>query len=47
MNNLGFLYKDQKQYKDAEKYYKMAIDKGNIDAMNNLKLLYNCTRTFV
>jgi TPR repeat protein len=36
MNNLGIYYYEQKEYKKMEKYYLMAIKKGDSDAMNLL-----------
>ena len=39
--NIAILYHTEiKDYKKAEKYYLMAVDKGNIDAMNFLAILY-------
>jgi NACHT domain/Tetratricopeptide repeat len=36
----GFFYGELKKEKEAEKYYLLAIEKGYIDALNNLGLLY-------
>jgi len=41
MYNLGLLYKNQKKYELAEKYWLMAIEKEHKNAMNNLGVLYN------
>jgi TPR repeat protein len=45
MNNLGLLYKNQNKFDLAEKYYQLAIEKGNSVAIDNLKILKNknCT----
>jgi hypothetical protein len=41
MYNLGSLYDEEKKdFPNAEKYYQMAADKGDIEAMNNLGCLY-------
>ena len=40
MNNLGYLYENKKKYPEAERYYFMAIEKGNPSAMNNLGCYY-------
>jgi TPR repeat protein len=40
MNNLGIYYYEQKEYKKMEKYYLMAIKKGEPRAMNNLGQYY-------
>jgi TPR repeat protein len=37
---LGYYYDEQKDYKNMEKYYLMAIEKGNSIAMNNLGYYY-------
>ena len=40
MNNMGLYYHIiKKDYPTAIKYYQMAIDKGNANAMNNMKKL--------
>lgn len=41
MNNLGIYYDEKKDDENAVKYYKMAIDKGDTDAMYNLGLYYD------
>jgi TPR repeat protein len=40
MFNLGNYYKEIKDYQNMEKYYLMAIKKGDRDAINNLVLFY-------
>src|SRR3989344_2051548 len=40
MNYLAILYEDEKNIPKAIKYYKMAIEKDNDNAMNNLAKLY-------
>ena len=40
MNNLAILYNNQNKPELAEKYYLQAIEKGHIEAMNNLTLIY-------
>ena len=32
MINMGAIYRDEKDYKNAKKYYKMAMDKGSREA---------------
>lgn len=32
MINTGAIYRDEKDYKNAKKYYKMAMDKGSREA---------------
>ena len=45
MINLGSLYKNEKKdIAAAEKYYLMAVEKGDADAMYNLGLLYTNER---
>lgn len=44
MGNLGALYHLKlMDYKKAEKYYIMAVNKGNVDAMRNLGYFYTYT----
>jgi TPR repeat protein len=38
--NLALLYKNQDKTELAERYYLLAIDKGDINALNNLAFLY-------
>ena len=41
MTNLGVLYESEyKDYEKAEKYYLMAVEKEESQAMNNLGVLY-------
>lgn len=40
---IGFTYRKENKYEVAEKYYFKAIDKGVVEAMNNLANLYNDT----
>ena len=37
----GLIYSYLNQFKESEKYYLKAIEKGHSDAMNNLAILYN------
>ncbi|MBK8622697.1 MAG: tetratricopeptide repeat protein [Saprospiraceae bacterium] len=37
---LGLAYKSLDDFSNAEKYYLLAIEKGDVDALNNLALLY-------
>jgi TPR repeat protein/energy-coupling factor transporter ATP-binding protein EcfA2 len=37
----GFFNDELKNFEDAEKYYGLAIEKGHIDALHNLALLYD------
>ncbi len=37
---IGVLYWTKQDYENAEKYYLLAIEKGSVDAMNNLGLMY-------
>lgn len=41
---IGLCYVEEKEYLLAEKYYKKAIDKGSIEALNNLAFLYHETK---
>lgn len=47
MNNLGWIYYQQKQFVKMEKYYKMAIEYKHIGAMNNLGWYYYEQKQFV
>lgn len=38
--NIAYLYRNLKEYKKAEEYYLMAIEKGHIEAILNLAYLY-------
>ena len=41
MNNLGVYYEVvEENYDEAKKYYHMAIEKGNINSLNNIVLYY-------
>ncbi|WP_336734961.1 tetratricopeptide repeat protein, partial [Chryseobacterium sp. VD8] len=43
---LGGLYNEQNNYQEAEKYYLLAIDKGDNDALFNLALLYKSQKNY-
>ena len=40
MNELGNYYKDIKKYEEMKKYYLMAINEDDVDAMNSLADYY-------
>jgi tetratricopeptide (TPR) repeat protein len=47
MRSLGYYYITVHKYKDAEKYLKMAVDNGNLLAMNDMGTYhYNLTRNY-
>jgi TPR repeat protein len=47
MNNLAVYYDNvEKNYDQSKKYYLMAIDKGNDEAINNLAYCYYCEKKY-
>jgi len=43
---LGYVYENQGKFKEAEKYYLLAIEKGDVTAMYNLGVLYTNQEKF-
>jgi TPR repeat protein len=39
MNNLGVVFYNEGNSKEAKRYYMMAIERGQSDAMKNIKLI--------
>jgi TPR repeat protein len=46
MNNLGLLYDKQNKFELAEKYYLMAVEKGDLNAIYNLGSFYEIQNKF-